>query len=240
MKELLILDFDDTLHFINDNIAGTIEKIKSLSNDFDLIIATGRARDNFFDIIPEESIDPYIKYYIFNGGAEVYKGVTLEEHKFKVEELLLFKNDLNFIDSLIFLSSKGKMFDYKFVVANNLLDSIVEVRQLTNSFVLFTNLINYCSIRGLNFLVDDSTSNRFKVSIYPEKVNKVNFVKKNLSKEYNVIYAIGDSYIDYPFIVDTQINGHLIHERYNLKCKDPVTTKILEKLGVQKRRGELV
>ena len=209
MKDLLVIDFDDTIYFENESVDEVYLKLKKLSNDFEIIISTKREVSSFFELIDKKIIDKYVKAFSFNSGCTVMI-------KDDIYDIYIDKNIFNdFInkiyrkDSFIITTKSGKRYDIDYYINKEKKDEIFEIDYYGKDFIYLAKIIDYCSCNNLSVLLDiNSKSTNFCLKIFPKNINKLS-VLNYIQTEYKKVYAIGDSFIDLPFILTNGVVGYI-------------------------------
>lgn len=196
---LIISDFDGT--FYDNNYEKNIEFIKSIEEDYDFVIATGR---HFKSLKRDLKIN--CKYYICNDGGyivdnkeEVIYKKYLNDNEFKIvyNRIKELKYEDYYIDYIDYFDTK---------IHNNASKISIKIRDnnaYKDMFYILSGLKETYGYLSENW-----------INILPKKSCKEEAIQKLLSiTNYDKIYVIGNEINDYEMI--KKYNGYLITNNDN-------------------------
>ncbi|GEM_PF-5989344 len=205
MKNLLISDFDGTLlRESKKQLLNDLSLIKK--NDIELIIATGRTKEDFIDFIEVNEIVPFCEKFVFSSGSLIFDAYYNEEKYFyfdsgKLEFLfkLLDKKNAKYVGRI-----DGDEYVEQF---NDNLKKVTQVNVSFNEKVDTFEAIELISVLGFEV---KRVSNLF-LSVMPKQVSKVESALRMISIEnYKKIYAIGNDSADCSFLANEFVTGKII------------------------------
>jgi len=200
---LIVSDFDGT--FFDENYLKNIEFIKSLNDEYDFVIATGRNYDFL-----KKDLKIKCKYYICNDG-----GYILDSNKNVIYNTYISDSTIKIIDERI---KKLNYTDYFYDYINHFDKKINH-----NINKVSIKIKNDNSIDDLKYLIKDlndvyayiSTKWINILSISSKKENAIDFILK--SNNYKNVYVIGNEINDYGML--KKYNGYLISNTKNEEYK---------------------
>jgi len=200
---LIVSDFDGT--FFDENYLKNIEFIKSLNDEYDFVIATGRNYDFL-----KKDLKIECKYYICNDG-----GYILDSNKNVIYNTYISDSTIKIIDERI---KKLNYTDYFYDYINHFDKKINH-----NINKVSIKIKNDNSIDDLKYLIKDlndvyayiSTKWINILSISSKKENAIDFILK--SNNYKNVYVIGNEINDYGML--KKYNGYLISNTKNEEYK---------------------
>lgn len=209
MKDLLIIDFDDTI-FMKDDINNEVYfKLKQLNSDFDIVISTKRSVNSFFELMDKMEVSKYVKALSFNSGCTIIINGNTYNKCIDRDIFCNFVEKLCREESFIITTILGKRYDIDYYVKSGKTEDIYEIDYYGKDYIYLSTIINYCSCNNLSVLLDIShDSNNFSLKIFPNNTNKLS-VLDYICTENKKVYAIGDSFIDTPFILTINVIGYI-------------------------------
>ena len=200
---LIISDFDGT--FFDDNYEKNIEFIKSIGNDYDFVIATGRSYDFL-----KKDLKTDCKYYICNDGAYI-----LDSDGNLIYKKFINPNSVKIIyDRINELGYDKYYFDYIEYFDTEIKDNINKIT---------IKIVNNNAEEDLNYLIKDIPDVYGYVSNNWININSISSRKENAIEEilklnnYKKIYVLGNEINDYGML--NKYNGYLISNESNKEYK---------------------
>lgn len=200
---LIVSDFDGT--FFDENYLKNIEFIKSLNDEYDFVIATGRNYDFL-----KKDLKIECKYYICNDG-----GYILDSNKNVIYNTYISDNTIKIIDGRI---KKLNYTDYFYDYINHFDKKINHNINKVSIKIKNDNPMDDLKYltKNLNDIYAYISTNWINIlGISSKKENAIEFILK--SNNYKNVYVVGNEINDYGML--KKYNGYLISNTKNEEYK---------------------